>query len=191
LTSSGNGLEAVYWDEQPAYAQVRSDGSFEMKSVPADTYRLQVGSSTKALRDYFVKAVNLGGKDVADSAFTVGGASSSLDVVVSANGATVEGVATDDKGKPASDVQVICIPDANRRERHDLYQLVSTDYRGHFSLRGLNPGEYRVFALDADVDAEEITDPEFVRTHESLGQTVNLEEGERKSIVLMLAASGN
>lgn len=110
---------------------------------------------------------------------------------MSANGATVEGVVTDDKDRPASDVQVICIPDANRRERHDLYQLASADYRGHFSLRGMNPGEYRVFALDADVDDAEITDPEFVRTHESLGQTVKLEEGEHKSIVLMLSASGD
>lgn len=191
MTSSGNGFEAIYWDDVPAYAQVGSDGSFEMKSVPADAYRLRVELAGKTLQNYFVKAANLGGKDVADSGFTVGGASYSLDIIVSAHGASVEGVAVDDKAKPISDVQVICIPDASRRERHDLYQRVTTDHRGQFSLRGLNPGEYRVFTLDADVDEREITDPEFVRTHESLGQTVKLAEGERKSIVLKLAVAGD
>jgi hypothetical protein len=135
-----------------------------------------------------VKAVNLGGKDIADSVFTVGGARYSMDIVVSAKGSTLEGVVVDGKDKPASDVTVICIPDAKRRERHDFYQQDTTDHRGEFSLRGLNPGEYRVFALDTDIDEEEMTDPEFVRAHEALGQTVKLEEGERKSLVLKLDA---
>ncbi len=173
-----------------AYAEVKGDGSFETVAL-AGVYHLQFSHMSKVPQDYFVKAVNLGGKNVADSGFTVGGGTYSLDVVVSANGATVEGVAADDKDKPASDVQVICIPDANRRERRDLYRLVTTDPRGRFSLQGLNPGEYLVFALDADVDEAEIADPEFVGTHESLGQAVKLEEGEHKVIRLKLAVSSD
>lgn len=46
-----------------------------------------------------------------------------------------------------------------------------------------------MFALDADVDRDYITDPEFVRTHESLGQTIKFEESELKNIVVKLAAS--
>ena len=53
-------------------------------------------------------------------------------------------------------------------------------------MRGLNPGEYRIMALDEDIDVE-ITDPAFVRSHESIGDTIKVEEGERKSIVLKLA----
>jgi len=167
---------------------VKTNGSFEIKDIPADTYRLRIFPG-KALQDYFVKSVNLGGKHVTDSGFGVGGTSYTLEIVVSANGAAIEGVALDEKDKPASDVRVICFPDASHRERHDLYRVVSTDYRGHFSLHGLNPGEYRVFTLDDDVD--EAYDPEFVQVHESLGQTVKLDEGEHKSIVLRLAVSGD
>jgi hypothetical protein len=186
--SSGRTFEAVSWDELSPNPEVRNDGSFEMTDVPAGTYDLHIASARKSLQDYFVKAVNLGGKDIADSVFTVGGARYSMDIVVSAKGSTLEGVVVDGKDKPASDVTVICIPDAKRRERHDLYQQDTTDHRGEFSLRGLNPGEYRVFALDTDIDEEEMTDPEFVRAHEALGQTVKLEEGERKSLVLKLDA---
>jgi hypothetical protein len=188
LSSSGNEFEALYWDDRPVHGEVETNGSFEIKDIPADTYRLRIFPA-KVLQDYFVKSVTLGGRDVTDSGFTVGGASNSLKIVVSANGATIEGVALDEKDKPASDVRVICFPDASHRERQDLYRVVSTDYRGRFSLYGLNPGEYRAFTLDEDVD--EVWDPEFVHVHESLGQTVKLDEGEHKSIVLRLAASGD
>jgi hypothetical protein len=188
LSSSGNEFEALYWDEGPVRGEVKTNGSFEINDIPADTYRLRIFPG-KALQDYFVKSVNLGGKDVTDSGFGVGGTSYTLEIVVSANGATIEGVALDEKDKPAPDVRVICFPDASRRERHDLYRVVSTDYRGRFSLDGLNPGEYRVFTLDEDAD--EVSDPEFVHVYESLGQTVKLDEGEHKSILLRLATSGD
>jgi len=154
--------------------------------VPSGTYRLEFWSSSKAFEAYFIKAVSLDGKDVTDSGFGAEGPIS-LDVVVSAQGAAVEGFVLDDTDKPASDVQVVIVPDSTRRSRYDLYQIASTDYRGHFSLRR-RPGEsFRIFALDDDdLDEDGITDPEFVRAHESLGQTIQLKEGEHKSVTLKL-----
>jgi len=92
LSSSGNEFEALYWDEGPVRGEVKTNGSFEIKDIPADTYRLRIFPG-KALQNYFVKSVNLGGKDVTDSGFGVGGTSYTLEIVVSANGATIEGVA--------------------------------------------------------------------------------------------------
>ncbi len=185
---SGMSYDAFSWDQRSPRPEVKSNGSFEAKDVPAGAYDLRVGPTGKALDDFFVKAVNLGGKDVADSGLILEGATYSLDVVVSAKGAAVEGVAVDAKDKPASDVQVVFIPNVKRRGRYDLYQQVTTDSKGYFSLRGLNPGEYQVFVLDADVDRDEIADPEFVRIHESLGQTVKLEEGDHQTLVLKIAS---
>lgn len=188
VSSSGNEFEALYWDDRPVRGEVKSTGSFEIKEIPADSYRLRVFSG-KALQDYFVKSVTLAGKDVTDSGFTVGGVGNSLEIVVSASGATIEGVALDDKNKPASDVRIICFPDSSHRERLDLYRVARTDHRGYFSIHGLNPGEYHVFTLDEDVDEDDVGSPEFGHLLESLAQTVKLDEGAHKSIVLRLAAS--
>jgi protocatechuate 3,4-dioxygenase beta subunit len=187
-SGSGNEFEALTWDDRPVRGDVKTNGSFEIKDIPADTYRLRI-FAPKALQDYFLKSVTLGGRDVTDSGFTVGGASNTLEIVVGANGATIEGVALDDKDKPASDVRVVCFPDASHRERHDLYRVARTDYRGRFSIYGVNPGEYQVFLLDEDVDQSDVGSPEFLHLLESSAQVVRLDEGAHKSIVLRLTAS--
>ena len=79
---------------------VNSDGLFEMKNVPGGNYQLVVGAHSDSLRDYYTKSVNFGGRDVADSGFSLNG-DVYLDVVISAKGATIEGVVMDSKSQPA------------------------------------------------------------------------------------------
>lgn len=172
--------------DTPMMFRMQSDGSFRVQNVQPGNYHVVVTSSSSVLRDYIVKEVNANGKDVGDSGFTVGNGAPFLDIVGSAKGGTVEGVALDDQGKPLPEVQIVCIPDAARRKRHDVYQQVQTDQRGHFSLRGLNPGEYQVFAVDDEAD--DITDQDFVAAHEGQGETVTVEAGEHKTVSLKLPA---
>ena len=163
-------------------ARVKSDGSFEMKTVPGGTYRLAITSNSNNLQDYFSKAVNLDGKDVGDSGFTVSGGSYSLAVVVSAAGASVEGKVVDAKGQPVPGATVVGAPNRESRKRFDLYGQETTDPQGHFTLRGLNPGEYTVMAWENLED--NARDPEVVKLYEDRGEKVQLDEGARKNIVV-------
>ena len=73
------------------------------------------------------------------------------------------------------------------RSRSDLYQRDTTDASGHFSLRGLNPGKYTVLAFEEL--QQDVRQPEFLKTYETRGEVVQLDEGVRKSVILKLISS--
>lgn len=167
----------------PTFSTVAKDGTFEMKNIPTGRYHLIVGArgSPDKLRDYFTKSVMLNGQDVGDSGFELNSATE-LEIVISAKGATIEGTVVDDKGNPVSSATVIDVPDSDRRTRPDLYQQDTTDERGHFSLRGLNPGSYTVLAFEDLEDSP--SDPAFLAFYGSSGERVSADEGTDKRITL-------
>ena len=171
--------------QPPTFSNVAKDGTFEMKTVPGGRYHLVVGArgSSDKLRDYFTKSVMLNGQDVGDSGFEVNSATN-LEVLISAKGATIEGTVVDDKGNPVSSATVVDVPDSDRRLRLDLYQQDTTDERGHFSLRGLNPGSYTVLAFEDLEDSPR--DHELLTSYGSKGDRVELDEATDRKIVLKL-----
>lgn len=165
---------------------LNKDGTFELKSVPGGNYQLVVGARSNNLSDYITKSVSVEGRDVTDSGFVVT-SGTFLDVVISANGSTIEGTVLDSKGKPVAYATVVDVPSADRRTRRDLYQQVDTDALGHFSLRGLNPGKYTVMAFD---DLEEDThQPGFLEAYEGFQEHVQLDEGARSTVTLKLISA--
>jgi hypothetical protein len=58
--------------------QAKADGSFEFSNLAPGEYRIAITSNSSTLQDYYTKAVNLDGKDVAASGFSVSGGSYSL-----------------------------------------------------------------------------------------------------------------
>jgi hypothetical protein len=93
----------------------------------------------------------------------------------------------DSKGKPVAFATVVDVPGADHRTRPDLYQQETTDERRHFNLRGLNPGQYTVLAFD-ELE-EDIRQPEFLKSYDSRGEHVQLDEGARRNIVVKLMAA--
>jgi hypothetical protein len=62
-----------------------------------------------------------------------------------------------------------------------LYHEESTDQYGHFDVRGIPPGDYKLFSWE-EVEAEAWQDPEFLRPFESKGESVHLEDGDQKTV---------
>lgn len=164
-------------------APVQEDGSFEMKDVPSANCQLAVGAGSEKFRDFYTKSVLLGGREVVDTGFAVT-PGTVLDVVVSPKGAGIEGTVMDGEGKAVAGATVVTIPSSGKLGRPDAYQFVQADDSGHFVLRGMNPGEFRVLAF------EEIPGnfraPEFAKKYEAKGEKVGLEEGGKKSVVVKL-----
>jgi len=171
----------------PTSSNVNSDGTFELKNVPGGNYQLVVVARSNDLPDYITKSVNLDGRDVADSGFPIL-PETYLDVVISANGASITGKVVDGNGQPIANATVVDVPSAEHRTRSDLFQRDTTDESGHFSLRGLNPGKYTVLAFEEL--QEDVRQADFMKSYGTRGEIVQLDEGARKSVVLKLIPSG-
>ncbi len=162
-------------------AQVNADGSFAWKNVPAGRYSVQI-SDASAMPDWFLKSVAAGGRD-ADSGFSVSSGATALDLVASANGAVAEGAVTNQKDETVADAVVVAVPEARWRGHPDRYRKAVSDQGGRFTLRGLPPGEYTLFAWES-VNGEAYYNPEFLKSYEGQDKALRVSEGDRVSVPL-------
>lgn len=171
------------WMWRSNQGRVKPDGSFVVGNISKGEYKLNV---TGLPPDAYVKSARLGGEDVLENGLTVGGGPlpGAFEVVVSATGGRIEGVVQKD-GLPFSGASVALVPEARRRQRTDLFKSTTTDQYGRFTLRGIAPGEYKLFAWE-ELEPGAYRDAEFLRPFEDKGKTVRVEEGGRLTVELEL-----
>ena len=112
-----------------------------------------------------------------------------LELVASGDGGVVEGVATDQKGEPVANAVVVAVPEMRLRARVERYRKTVSDQSGRFTLRGVQPGEYTIFAWES-VDGEAYYNPEFLKNYEGQGSGLKVGEGERKTVRVGVIAEG-
>ena len=91
-----------------------------------------------------------------------------LDVLVSPNGATVEGYVTQGQ-KACPGATVVLVPNPPRRGEQQLYKATSTDDNGRFLIQGAAPGNYKLFAWESAEDGA-YRNAEFLEPFETRGQ---------------------
>jgi hypothetical protein len=104
-------------------------------------------------------------------------------VVLSPAGGDVEGVVLKENQQPAAGATVALAPDAPRRDQVHLFRSATADRYGRYVLRGVPPGEYRLFAWE-DVEAGAWLDPDFLGEYEKRGETVSVDERGRYTVQL-------
>ena len=163
---------------------VNEDGTFELDDVAPGNYQVAVFTPSDKYRDWYLKSLLFAGREVADTGFAASG-ETSLEVVINAKGASIEGKVMDSAGKAAADVFVATLPSSGKLARPDSYQTAKTDAKGSFLLRGLNPGEFVVVALENFQGDTRSAD--FYQKYGSHGTNVSLAEGEKKTVALTVA----
>jgi len=162
-------------------AHVAADGSFEWKGVPPGNYYVQLAGDGGGVADWFLKSALAGGRDAEDSGINVNGGAVALDLLASTDGAVADGVVTDKKGEAVANAVIVAVPEARLRGRMDRYRKTVSDQSGRFTLHGMAPGEYTIFAWES-VDGEAYYNAEFLKSYEGQGIALRLSEGERKSV---------
>jgi hypothetical protein len=105
-----------------------------------------------------------------------------LEVVIGTNPGTLEGQVLNDQKQAIPSAAVVLFADAPaaRITRTDMFRVSSTDRAGKFQIKGLPPGDYKVFAWEG-LDKDAWLDPDFV-SNESRGQSVHIEEGKTQGV---------
>jgi hypothetical protein len=85
---------------------------------------------------------------------------------------------------PAAGVWVVLVPDEAHRNEFHLFKQRITDQYGRFDIRGIAPGDYRLFSWE-QVEPNAWEDPDFLKPFEAKGESVSLQEGDGKSIELV------
>jgi carboxypeptidase family protein len=163
------------------YARVDRDGTFTWSQLSDSAMRITVGGLESS---GYVKAGSYDGVDVLEQGFTPrAGSNATLEFTLSAQGAQVEGTATDENGLPVVGVWVVLVPDAKHRDRHDLYRTERTDQHGVFKIKQVAPGDYALYSWD-EVDEGAWEDPDFMRPFEEKkqGEKVTVQERDDKTV---------
>lgn len=167
-------------------ARIQEDGTFKISGVSRDHFRVDVAGLSG---DLYVRAVRAGNMDVTTSGLDLSAAETAppIEIRISPKGATISGAVLDGD-KPSPGAFVIAVPQPFNPERRTAMQKTSTtDQNGRFTLQGLAPGEYRIYAWDSFLPLGDL-DPEQLKAFDKLAATVKLSEAAREQVELKLAS---
>jgi len=172
-------------------ATVDRQGNFEWKDVNPGDYIVQVyGSDPQS--SYNLKSITVGGRDIA-TGFTARGPAT-LEVLVSSKAGIVEGTVVEkekdvDDAHPAANATVVAVPEEKYRKIPNRFVSGTSDQHGRFSIRGLAPGSYTLYAW-LDLEDGVWRDADFLKSQEANGTAVKVEEGSEQKVELKLSPAG-
>lgn len=113
---------------------VDAAGDFAAPDIPSARYSLQVAGLPETA---YVADIRQDGTTVFNSGFTVGSQPAvPLEIVVNANGGTIEGKVQTPGYQPAANTAVVLVPPAGNRQNAMKYKSMQTDDNGKFFNEG-------------------------------------------------------
>jgi protocatechuate 3,4-dioxygenase beta subunit len=149
---------------------VDTAGRFTAANVPEARYTFQLSGLPATA---YIADIRQGGTSVMDNGFVHDQSATPIQIVVDANGVTLQGTVVNADGKPAANSTVVLVPPQGRRQNALLYKSVTTNETGSFTLRGVPPGPYTIFAWES-VPPGAWQNAEFISRYEARGQQISL-----------------
>ncbi len=165
--------------------RVETDGTFSLENVNQTLYRVSV---TGLPSGSYVAAANVGGRDVLGDGIQVTADTGPIEFWISGAGGTLDGTVRITSDQTYTSAQIVLIPEDPRR--NDLYKVASADQYGRFSMTGIAPGNYRVFAWE-DAPSGTYQDPAFVNRYEDFGERIEIEQAGQLQAQPQLIPAGS
>ncbi len=166
-----------------ASVSLKADGTFVLKNVSGDLYDVTLAGAPE---DFYLKAARLDSDNVLEAGLSLarGREPGTLELVLSSAGGQIEGMVTSEQ-QGFDSALVVLVPEPRHRGQARLYKMTTTDQYGRFTLRGIAPGDYKLFAWE-DIEAGAYYDTDFLRPYEERGETVRVVEAGRHGARLKL-----
>jgi len=156
------------------WSKVGGDGSIRLAGVTPGLWTVVIDSLPDGL---WLKAASLGDNETVTGDLNVKeGVPGQLRITLAGNGAHISGTVTAG-GRPCRATVVLAPAAGELRGSHQMYRVTNTGERGTFSLQGVRPGSYKLFAFQ-EIEPFAWFDPELLRMVESLGAGVSVGVGE-------------
>lgn len=183
-TSTGAVPSSIYTQYPGA---VDAQGNYVYDNVPASHTQVYVNGLPDS---FYLKSASFDAREIVNTGFEAAGTGRHrLDLVVSGDGAEIDGVALDSQDKPAGDATVALVPaDPALRSSVRLYRSADTAQDGKFTLKAIPPGKYLIYAWEAIEDGAWF-DPDFMARYEKLGDSVSLDRNDRQTVSLKLLST--
>jgi hypothetical protein len=169
----------------PKGAEVEPDGSFAFERIIPGEYRLQIDPLQG---DDYVKSVRLGGTEMLDRDLDLTNtANRTLQVTIDPNGGEISGAVTDKEGNrsPARGL-IVLAADPNS---FSTWRSTPTA-NAQFSLRGIRPGKYKLFAVDS-FQFGNLTSLDPLKGIAARAQEIEIKQGDRLTHNLAFAEKDN
>jgi hypothetical protein len=155
------------------------DGSFALEGVMPGDFRVAIrGMSDGA----YVKSMRMGHTDVLDGGLHLNSAPQNpLEITIALDAGSIQGAVVDSRQLPLANRTVVLVPEQRLRHRQDLYRSMATGSAGQFQMKGVAPGNYKLFAWD-NVEGGAWFDPEFIRSHEDRGIVVDVRAANNANV---------
>jgi hypothetical protein len=139
--------------------------------------------------DTYVSDIRHGERSVYNDGFIRPSSSDdSMEIHVDTRGGTITGLVRDSANQAVKQATVVIVPDITRRANPLAYKRATTDANGEFTLRGIAPGEYQLFAWSVAPPQGAEENARFLAPYEGKGTIVRITRGEKTNVQLRLAA---
>jgi uncharacterized protein (DUF2141 family) len=166
---------------EPALAAIAANNQFVLPAVQPGSYTVQVDG---LVNDQYLKAATFGAADALEQPIAVTNtAAPELQVQIASDGGRVTGAVYDRNDALLPNAEVILVPMSVSRFRFDRYRTAVTGDDGRFTIRGIAPGDYKVFAWES-LEPNAHLNVDFMRPFESTGIPVHVEPNSNGTVSL-------
>jgi hypothetical protein len=184
------GLNLTMLDSTPnpfalALGSLSFDSSGKLSTENLIEARYAVGVSGLPTTAY-IEDIRQADKSIFDEGLVVTPQVRPIQIHVQLDGPIVSGIVRTAEHQPAKNVSVILVPPPNRRKNPALFKVVNTDSGGRFTIPGVMPGPYIIFAVRDRPFREPWLNAEFLARYQDQAKPVVVEDGSAQKMPIEL-----